>query len=537
MDYSDINSDKDTKLCVSSMDGMYMACVAGIKQQWRVAIWLLDNMTICHRHFVRFQPKRLKWYCKDGRYRVLAADNIGNVQIWDVDMGAQSNSECSYVSSSDSVMIKQTDWGENVPISNVEFGRSGDEVLVFSGYNVALAVWSVSERKCTQIFAQKFVTERGFSMHPGTGHLTVLTRPVSEDVITIYGGRSSDLSVMCSFTLTDLTDAQGFKWSTDGRWIAVYDWILDFKVAIYTPLGVLYRMFIMADSESTLGVSTIEWSPAGDFLAVGSFDGLVRCLNTVTFTPTLVMKHSSSIFTKYNVVYVEQVVPLGADYTRYERMHKYPFPAPQLMCTSITDSPPQTGINLIKFNANGTLLATLYDLTPTTIWIWSLKSSRLVSPISILVHLRAIKAVEWHPTLPNLLAISCVATKAHNPDAYQFGAQNWAENSRVVRIWNADWSAPYSFSVPNWPSTLQITRTSWILPSSDLEPAEQGKSQILIADQSSFLEARLDQDHEPEDEESKVQRLIDGVQQQEWVENSTASLDDTFEIPKYKVSV
>jgi hypothetical protein len=60
-------------------------------------------------------------------------------------------------------------------------------------------------------------------------------------------------------------DAQGLKWSPDGRWLAVWDSASSgYKVFIYTPDGHLYRTYTGTENGfNGLGVKIIEWSPKG----------------------------------------------------------------------------------------------------------------------------------------------------------------------------------------------------------------------------------------------------------------------------------
>lgn len=249
---------------------------------------------------VGFTPRFLKWYrpaaaglpdnntesesqLDDYIHRIFAADDTGQVCVWDID-GILDRVVTNEIEDLKSVVtIRQLDWGDNVSIKNVCWGRSPDEIMIFSDFGVAVALWSLKTHQCVQLYHPKYTDSHGYSFQPGTRHLTVLSHPVTDDVLTVYGGLLSNLQTLSSVTLTDFYHAKGFKWSPDGRWIAVYDTNTNYQVGIYTPLGALYRVFIMTDIG--LGVNSIGWSPAGNLLAVASYDGLIRCLNTWTFTP------------------------------------------------------------------------------------------------------------------------------------------------------------------------------------------------------------------------------------------------------------
>ena len=82
-----------------------------------------------------------------------------------------------------------------------------------------------------------------------------------------------------------MVDAQGLKWSPDGRWLAIWDApSAGYRVCVYTADGHLYREYngpAMGDAPG-LGIRSVEWSPRGDFLAIGGFDRRVTFLSTRT---------------------------------------------------------------------------------------------------------------------------------------------------------------------------------------------------------------------------------------------------------------
>ncbi|KAK9456220.1 hypothetical protein V1511DRAFT_265921 [Dipodascopsis uninucleata] len=492
-----------------------------------------------------FVPKFVKWYTNssdkwdtlesDGSAeRLLVADDTGQIRVWDIDymvnIADSGIDDLKYV-----VTIQQANWGSNISIKNVDWGRSPDEILVFSDFQVVLAIWSIEYRQSFEIFCPKFISTKGYSYQPGSRHFTLLTRPVSEDTISIYGGPFNDLKLISSFGLSEFFDVKGFKWSPDGRWIAAYDNITNFQVGIFTPLGELYRVFSLEDIG--LGVSDIEWSPTGTFLAVSTYDGLVHCLNTLTFTPSAILRHNEKINPKERVVFVEQPINSKEGYSKYQHVKQYPVSPPKIR-TSLKAVPPKTGVSITEFNCNGTIFATKYDLIPTTLWIWSLEN---MSPLAILVHVRAIKYVEFHPQDPHLLLIVCNDSRTRQGENFENYDMDDVSNANdcAVRVWNAKWRNTVTFSVPKTGKFFTaVTDACWMSSTSEIDPDTESTSEstkvvfrnrILICDKSAFVVGYLDSDLEPEDDETRVQRLIDGVQQQEWAESNTGvALDDTF---------
>lgn len=134
--------------------------------------------------------------------------------------------------------------------------------------------------------------EHAYSYRQQTGHLALLTRPAAQDIVTLHA--PGKYEVVGSFAVP-MVDAQGVRWSEDGRWVGVWEAAgAGCKVVVYTADGCLYRCYYGAggggggEGEGEggqvggLGVRGIEWSPSGEYLAVAGFDGRVTLLGTTT---------------------------------------------------------------------------------------------------------------------------------------------------------------------------------------------------------------------------------------------------------------
>jgi WD40 repeat protein len=185
-------------------------------------------------------------------------------------------------------------------IQNVEFGRNADEVIVFSEFQVGpsasgtslglcsdqvnlqlkVTVWNLITSKHIEIPHPKF-SNKGFGYRPYTSHFAILTRNGTHDVVSIH--QNTTYRISSQFTLPTV-DAQGLKWSPCGRWLAVWDSpAVGYRVLVYTADGHLYRTH--EKPCEGLGVKTVEWSPSGDFLTIGSYDGKMCFLSNYTFSP------------------------------------------------------------------------------------------------------------------------------------------------------------------------------------------------------------------------------------------------------------
>lgn len=164
-------------------------------------------------------------------------------------------------------------------IVNVEFGNTPDEVLVFSDFGVKATLWSLVSRRGVEFRDPKLST-RGHCLRPLTGHLAMLMRETVHDTLIVVAPKTNEL--IGSFVLAT-TDAQGIKWSPDGRWISTWDAAsAGYAVLLYTADGHLFKTFYGWQSldRPSLGVRNVEWDPSGRFVAIGSNDNDITLLSS-----------------------------------------------------------------------------------------------------------------------------------------------------------------------------------------------------------------------------------------------------------------
>ena len=127
-----------------------------------------------------------------------------------------------------------------------------------------------------------------------------------------------------------------------------------------------------------------------------------------------------------------------------------------------------TGISLMDFNIDGTLLASRSDSTPSTLWIWSMTSQ---TPIAVLIHHAAIRSIHWHPTTADLLLIHCAL---ENP---------------VVHLWKSTWEMPVIREI--YLDTIGGRMdTSWLFSKAHEQFA------VMIGNASNYTTARISADGE-----------------------------------------
>lgn len=370
-------------------------------------------------------------------------------------------------------------------IKNVEFGRNADEVIVFSEFQLKVTVWNLITSKHIEILHPKF-SNKGFGYRPYTSHFAILTRNGTHDVVSIH--QNTTYRISASFTLPTI-DAQGLKWSPCGRWLAVWDSpTVGYRVLVYTADGHLYRTH--EKPCEGLGVKTVEWSPSGDFLTIGSYDGKMCFLSNYTFSPVISMNHTRTIRLPGVTVWSEYASTNGE---RYYGQVQQPTALPMVHYNP-SDTQPKSGISAMAFsNPDGTLVATKSDNMPSSLWIWSLK---LLRPYAVLVHLNPIKSFTWHPSIPDLLMIQCA------PDS----GDDVPDPSGVVYLWSSSWKQPRAIRVP-MEKVIGSTWAKWVVTP---RPSRSQNSSIASTSPQPYT-GRMDRrSNSPGDEMDKRPMILFG---------------------------
>ncbi|KAH7389852.1 hypothetical protein BKA66DRAFT_568771 [Pyrenochaeta sp. MPI-SDFR-AT-0127] len=324
--------------------------------------------------------------------------------------------------------------GKNV---HVEFGASEDEVLVWNDFTACVKIWCLKSGKAVEIRDPKFPGKdgRGWGYRPskekmgGRGSvLALLCRSSGTDILILLAPRTNAL-----LTRTELptVDAAGLKWSRDGRWLAVWDAASSgYKLCIYTADGHLYRTITRepADEASEwsvegLGIKSVEWVPGNEKLAVGGWDRRVRILSTRTFSPIVFLDHTAIIHIPSAPVYTELVDGQG---NRSYALTSQPVTPPKAPLEKNETGLMKQGISILVFNADGTLCATRDDSTPSTVWIWDLRS---LKPRMILIQYAPVKSLLWHPHDATRLLVQ---TAHDEPTVYVYATPNLGESTKSI---------------------------------------------------------------------------------------------------------
>ena len=176
-------------------------------------------------------------------------------------------------------------------IVEVAFGHTADEVVVLSDFGVKLTIWSLLTSRGVEIRDPKHLA-KCYHNRPRKGHLAILTRPATHDILMLLEPRSHEL--VRSVEMPTI-DAHEVTWSSDGNWIAIMDTASSgYKVLIYTADGNLYKTIsdCATNIDISLGVKSMQWNPSTGTLAIGDNNDSV----------TIFSKNNASLSTKVNAL-------------------------------------------------------------------------------------------------------------------------------------------------------------------------------------------------------------------------------------------
>ncbi|KAG8528956.1 uncharacterized protein KY384_006645 [Bacidia gigantensis] len=342
-------------------------------------------------------------------------------------------------------------------LSNVVFGHSLSDILVFSDFGVKLTIWSLITRRGSEIRDPKS-SVACFDIRSETGHLALLTRTTAQDTLLLL--QPATFELLKSVELSTV-DAQEVRWSRDGRWIAIRDIAsVGHRVQIYTADGHLFRTFsgVQDPDQIELGVRCMEWTASG-LLVIGDYNDNVTVLSKTTFNPLKTLHHTTPISLPGIEIWEEQ---LKAGMERSYALAAHPANPPS--SSAITKSlPAKQGVSVMALNSDQTMLVTRSDAAPTTAWLWSMKT---LKPITVLIHHSPIRHLNWHPQQPDLLLIHC---------AFQ---------EPTVHFWKSNWDSPLAIKLP-------LERAAGRLESSWVQSNDAENFSVLLSSSVSSIVSRI----------------------------------------------
>ncbi|CAB4377527.1 unnamed protein product [Rhizophagus irregularis] len=321
-------------------------------------------------------------------------------------------------------------------LTNVKWSLDARTLLCFSDFQLRVTIWSLTTKEVCYIQYPKYY-EKGYDFRKDGRYFVLAERRDGKDYLGVYDCDNS-FKMMKHFKV-DTIDLENLAWSPDGRYIAVWDNCIQYKVLIYTPDGRCQQSYSAYDNG--LGVKSVAWAPSSQFLAIGSYDQKIRFLNHYTWTPIIEFTHAVQLNNRDLAIWKEELDSLKESGRILARFVILEQPLQELQ--SIRPDPdkpnPKIGVGVCKFNASGSLIASRNDNMPNCLWIWDIS---LMKPIVLIIQISPIRHFYWSPINAEQLVICCGNENIYFWSGQKSGAEIIevpAVNFKVNNIrWNPD---------------------------------------------------------------------------------------------------
>lgn len=179
------------------------------------------------------------------------------------------------------------------------------EIWVCCSFGLKLTIFDLTTSRGVEISNPKFVTpataSNGFSIRHKTSHLAIMTRTAGKDMISIHDPITKEVQ---RSWFPDTLDAQGLRWSPDGRWLIVWESEgQGHKVIFYMADGSTFKTWTGPANPPTeykhyplgAGVKLLQFSADARHLAIGDHSRGVCILDMASINETMRLCYPHSI--------------------------------------------------------------------------------------------------------------------------------------------------------------------------------------------------------------------------------------------------
>jgi hypothetical protein len=103
--------------------------------------------------------------------------------------------------------------------------------------------------------------------------ISMMQRTDTKEFVCLVNTNSWELRMRIATTTQDLAD---LSWSPNGSCFVVWDTPLTYKLLVYSCKG--HCLSSYSAYQDALGIRTVQWSPNGQMLAIGSYDQVLQNL-------------------------------------------------------------------------------------------------------------------------------------------------------------------------------------------------------------------------------------------------------------------
>lgn len=367
-------------LCKFSPDGHYLAvCVQNILRLRKTS-----NLNLTHTYTCTNPIQYIEW-SDDSEFVLCAQYKYGTIQVWSLD---------------EPMWTCQIDEG-SIGVISARWAVDSRHILTTSEFYLRITVWSLVNKSVSYIKYPKEI-EKNLSFSKDKLYLAVAERRNCRDYLSIF---STELWQLLKHFECATKDLAGIEWCPNEHLICAWDSLLDYKILLYTIEGQCLGSY--EAYKSALGIKTVNWSPTGQFVAVGSYDQQVRILYQLTWDVAAQHLHTPTVIGQNVIVYQEDGNQ-GTNLTNtssglhalntYVIVHSRPVKIPS-RDPDPSKPNPKLGVGKALFSWDGQYLATRNDNSPNTVWIWNMAKLSLAA---VLIQKQSVTCMAWDPTKSRL---------------------------------------------------------------------------------------------------------------------------------------
>ncbi|KAG0191222.1 WD repeat-containing protein wrap73 [Apophysomyces sp. BC1034] len=258
--------------------------IANIVDSRLVIRSLSADLTILHVYACAHPINYVEW-SPDSRFILTANFKRSLVEVWSVE-----DTHWKGVITDPSFGIATVRWSPDAcSILCVDSYKVSITIPADEDLTVQIAAWMLADQKIKYARYPKFI-DKGCESSPDGKYIAIVEDRNGKDYVAIYSG--STLMLLRHFA-TETVDLENIRWSPDGRFLAMWDNCLYYKLLVYRLDGELCMSY--QAYEDGLGIKSVSWSPNGKLLAVGSYDQKVRIIKVSDWQPIAVLCHTSTL--------------------------------------------------------------------------------------------------------------------------------------------------------------------------------------------------------------------------------------------------
>lgn len=295
----------------------------------------------------------------------------------------------------------------------IGFSPQGTEICVCSSFGLKFGIFDLKTSRSVEVANPKLFSSatacNGFSFRPMTHHLALLTRTAGKDMISIHDPETRELQRSWH---PETVDAQGLKWSPDGKWLVVWESAgQGHKVVFYTADGHIFKSWLGPSNatpgsqnfELGAGVKQLQFSADACSLAIGDSSKSTFLFDMASISETMTLLHPKNVTPTETIqIWQEQVNITQAGPSIHTFMKAVQTISPQTRPKDTSES--KSGCSSILFDSSSVLVATCFENSPSTLWIWDTQASELRA---VLLFHSNISSARWHPTSREMLLVRC----------------------------------------------------------------------------------------------------------------------------------